>query len=239
MENFKQNIEKINLCLEKEFKQVQNHKNFNNSDKYNLLSEKGKYYYETLMFYIKLNKLLDDLNMIETFITTYPKEIYKENKINEIKFINYHLEVFYHKISTILDIIKLFISHVFELRLRPKDCNWENLKKRENDITSEVFDVIVRYYESFESMIKIRDLNTHRLSNVNPSSNQLSTLLLILETFEKGKHLVSKQALDYSLQKHREKIIEHIKSASAVAKKYVDEFIDKILLVVVTRGNSK
>jgi len=33
--------------------------------------------------------------------------------------------------------------------------------------------------------------------------------------------------------------IEHIKNSTVIAKIYVDEFIDKILMVVITRGDSK
>ena len=158
MEDFIQNLEQVNQFLYNEIKSIQIHKDFNSSKNYNLLSKKGKYFLEILNLYSRLNKLLDDLNFVEVFITSYKdKEIYKESEINEIKYINYHLEVFYHKISTILDVIKLFVSHVFELEIPPEKCKWEKIKEKKSDIDSNAYDLMERYHKSFKSIINIRN----------------------------------------------------------------------------------
>jgi len=246
MEDLKQNLEYINLFLIDEFKHIQIHKDFNNSkDNYHLLSEKGKYLLEILNLYGRLNKLLDDLNIVVVFITTYPDiEIYKESKINEINFINYHLEVFYHKISTILDVMKLFVSHVFELGICPKVCNWENLEKRKADIDSNTLDIISRYYKSFISIIDIRNLNTHRSINVNPSSTQIASLLFLQENSNSNNNgsegfIFTNVQINSIIEKHKSKKVEDIRNAKEIENKYVDELKCKIFIEGVKRANNK
>lgn len=245
MNDFKQNLEYINVFLNDEFNNIQIHKDFSNSKNNNhLLSKKGKYLFEILSLYGRSNKLLDDLNMIEVFISTNPDlEIYKGSKINEINFINYHLEVFYHKISTILDIMKLFISHVFELGICPKECNYNNLKDRKEDIDKNVFDVIDRYYDSFELIIKIRNLNTHRSINVNPSGNQIASLLFLKENSVpiniESECYISNMHVDSIIETHKSKKVEYIRNAKEIANKYVYEFNCKILVEAVERAENK
>jgi len=245
MDEIKQNLEHINIFLFDEFKRIQILTEFNSSkSNYHLLSEKGKYLLEILNFHVRLNKLLDDLNMVEVFISTYPVlEIYKESKINEINFINYHLEVFYHKISTISDVMKLFIAQVFELGICPKECNWENLQKRKSDIPPDILDVIQRYYDSFKLIIKIRNLNTHRSINVNPSSNEISSLLFLLENSDssnnESKIFICNEQITGSIEKHKRRKVEDIRNAKEIADKYVDELKNKILIEAVKRADNK
>lgn len=243
-EDYKEFLDQVLEILQKEISETDVHKDSSNSKhNYDFLSKKGKFLWKILDLYGRLKKLLDDLNRVEAFITSFPNmEIYEENKINEIAYLNYHLEVFYHKIHTIGEVQKIIVAQVFELDICDKDCNWDNLNARKNDIEPNVIDVIDRYYKSFKSMINVRHLNTHRSLNVNPSSNEISALLLLHEnskSYSESENFIFNKQIKGSIEKHINKKVEYIHDSKEIAKKYVDELLYEILIEALKRADNK
>lgn len=218
-------ISSIQDSLLEETNKANNHSDYDNTkNNYHLLSNKGKYLLNAFNFDYRLDKLLDDLNKVEIFIRIPFKINYAETQINEIDYINYHLEVFYHKISTIHDVMELFINEVYELGLSNEKCNWDELKKNRRKINSKVMNVLELYYKSFKFAIKLRHSNTHRSENINPKSNEISALILI-QKIDPDNLLISPIMLKSQIAKHRREKVKIIKEAKEIAGKYVNAFM--------------
>jgi len=235
MKSFNDNLAYINQLMIDEYAFAQTKEDFSDTkSNYHLLSNKGRYLFDTSDLNYKLNGLIDNLDLIEVFLTSYEPLKFKENKINEIDHINYHLEVYYHKIHTILELMKLATNEIFQLGIPYKDCNWENIQKKKDIIDSNVLDIIDRYYKSFKSSISVRHHNTHRASNVNPSSHILSIKLSLLEN-SNSSNFISAVEVGKDIQKHRDEKSNMIKKGKAIAKRYVDEFNFEIIREMVRR----
>ena len=215
----------IQDTLLEEMKRANNHCDYDNTkNNYHLLSTKGKYLSNVFDFHMKLDKLIADLNKVEIFVRIPFQIHFAETQINDIDYINYHLEVFYHKISTILDVMKLFINEVYMLGLSNKKCNWENLITMENEINSNVMNVLELYYESFKSMINLRHSNTHRSQNINPESTEISALILI-QKIDPDNLLISPTMMKSQIAKYRREKVKFINQAKDIAEKYVNAFM--------------
>ena len=115
MKSFNDNLAYINQLMIDEYAFAQTKEDFSDTkSNYHLLSNKGRYLFDTSDLNYKLNGLIDNLDLIEVFLTSYEPLKFKENKINEIDHINYHLEVYYHKIHTILELMKLATNEIFQ-----------------------------------------------------------------------------------------------------------------------------
>ena len=215
----------IQDTLLEEMKKADNHSDYDiTKNNYHLLSNKGKYLSNAFDFQNKLDKLIEDLNKVEIFVGIPFQINFAETQINDIDYINYHLEVFYHKISTIHDVMELFINEVYELGLSNEDCNWNKLKTKRSEKNRNVMDVLELYYKSFNFMINLRHSNTHRSQNINPESTEISALILI-QKIDPDNLLISPTMLKSQIAKHRRKKVEFINEAKEIAGKYVNAFM--------------
>ena len=205
---------------------------------YHLLSKDGKYLLEFNDYFNRLNKLIDDLNIVIEFIEKLPSFVLdRKELIDPINYINYHLEVFYHKISTINDVLKMMTNSVFRLGIPEINCNWEKIKNKRKDISNSVFCVIWRYHKTFKPLINIRQLNTHRAINVNPTSNEIASLLLLkknTDSDDKSELFIPIELIENEIEKHRNEILGNIRHYREIANNYVEEFINEISIEVVT-----
>lgn len=236
MKSYSENLDFINqLTLDEITITHAKESHSNTKSNRHLLSNRGRYLIDASDIHCKLNVLTDSLDMIEVFLTSYEALKFKENNINEIDYINYHLEIYYHKIHTILELMKLATNEIFQLGIPYEDCNWKNIQKQKRDIIdSNVLDIIDRYYKSFKSSISVRHHNTHRASNVNPSSHRLSIKLSLLEN-SNSSNFISVVEVGKDIQKHRDEKSNMIKKGKAIAKRYVDEFNFEIIREMVRR----
>lgn len=223
--------DKMNLVysyIHQEFEIVRANKEYSDEiNNYNLLSTEGKYAVDFIDLTCRLEKLINDIRVVEFLMTKY--SVVKINTINEIDYINFHLEVFYHKINTINDVLRLLVNHVYRLGIEEKKCNWNSINQKKDVINPNAIDIIEKYYKSFKSIIHIRDLNTHRNLNVNPSSKIISALLLLKDRTAKQmdpffSELVNEKLVHKELEGHKKKKIEFIRSSKDTAKYYIDFF---------------
>ncbi len=235
MKSYSQNLADINQLMIDEYAFAQTKEDFSDTkSNHHLLSNKGRYLIDASDPYWKLNNLIGTLDMIEVFLTSHQGLKFKENNINEIDYINYHLEVYYHKIHTILELMKLATNETFQLGIQYKDCNWGNIQTLKHRIDPNVLDIIERYYKSFKSSIKVRNHNTHRASNVNPSSHILSIKLSLLEN-SNSSNFISAVEVGKDIQRHIADKLNQIKEEKGIAKKYVNEFNFKIIREMARR----
>lgn len=129
---------------------------------HHLLTDTEKYIIKISSIHADFLQAIDDICITKVLLRRYPdNKFLLENGLNKLKYIQYHTEVMHHKVSTILDLMKLLTNEVFSLGLDPEHCNWKNLKKNIEDNNSSLF-LINKYHESFRGIINHRNLNTHR-----------------------------------------------------------------------------
>lgn len=214
--------EKLELLQTQIIKEYDNFIDFNildNKSYYHLLSNKSQFISDFIDFTYRLEKLINDLSVVESLISKY--SVVKINNINEIQYINFQLEVFYHKIHTILEVLKLFVNHVYDLKLSEKECDWKKIRELKKKINPNAFDIIEKYYKSFSSIINVRHLNTHRDYNVSPKSKKLSSLLFLKDRKKEQFKTVS-ELLNKGVESYKNEKLEFVHQSISVAKFYVN-----------------
>lgn len=186
-----------------------------NKNYYQVLSDKSQFVIDFLDFNYKLEKLINDLSIVESLIPMY--SLVEIKNVNKIEYINFQLEVLYHKIYTILEVLKLLVNHVYNLKISEKKCDWEEIRKLKNKINPKAYDIIEKYYKSFRSIINVRHFNTHRDYKVNPKSEKLSSLLFLKDRSEEISEILNECVESYKNEKH-----EFVHQSISVAKFYVD-----------------
>ncbi|HLS11810.1 MAG TPA: hypothetical protein VK050_06585 [Flavobacteriaceae bacterium] len=205
---------------------------------YHLLSKDAKEASQMLNYMSKIDGLLADLEKTAVFIRRFPlKEYYQKNDIDQLDYIKYHFEVFIHKIHTLLEVKKLWLNEFYEIGLDERDCNWNNLKNYKKIQKSPAKIIIDNYYKSFESLIKLRHLNTHRAYFQDSKNEELKSELMIYNLYEKFgleldeeyKRMSPKFLIDYQVKKYRKERVGYIKNGIEVATIYSNQFITLIL----------
>lgn len=232
LDGYNEKMDIVNSFMLNEFEIVRSNKDYRDDvSNYDLLSIEGKYTIDFIDLVYRLGKLIDDINIVETLITKY--SVVNIITIDEIDYINFYLEIFYHKINTINDVLKLLVNHVYKLEIDEKLCDWKSISQRRNDINPNALDIIEKYYKSFKSIIHIRNLNTHRNLNVNPSSKMISALLLVKKIKAKQMDPIFLDLVNEKLESHKMEKIDFIRSSKDTAKFYIDFFnaflIDDVL----------
>lgn len=215
---------------------------------HHLLSDSGKHTLKVFDWYCKIIEVRDDLNRVEIFLRRFPDaKFYRQNEIDNLTYIKYHLEVFYHKIHTILDLLKLIANEVYELGLTRKKCTWENLKTKAEFKSTMSFKIIESFYKSFYNVIEARHLNTHYAIYEDSENDDLRSSFMVYDNSEKYGMEISqsfrlmfpKFILDYQFKKYKKDKIEFVKNGNKVASEYIDHFMNTILLEYKNRNEAK
>lgn len=101
--------------------------------------ESGNYsveekYIETC-FHQQMNilEVCTQLDKITVYLRRFDRNYFGENEISQSDFIQYHLEVYTNKIFTLYELIIAFVNTVYELGLKPRQCNLKNIKSKLNE----------------------------------------------------------------------------------------------------------
>jgi hypothetical protein len=206
---------------------------------YHLFSSREKYYMDIFNLYNRINDLKKDLDHIEVFLRVYPNVKYlNKHNVDKLEYIKYHTEVFFHKIHTIVEVQKLLLNKVYVLGLSEKQCSWDRIKKELGIVNLRALDVVEKYYDAFEHIIKARHLNSHRAIYNDADADEISGDLFIYKTFEQMKKEVDddfkrispKVFLEYELKMYRKERVNFIKQSKIAANSYIDAFINYILI---------
>ncbi len=113
--------------------------------------------------FVELDRIKSDLNKVTVFLKRFPtRKYYEENEITELDYIRYHLEVFFHKVATGSDLMKLLVNVLFELNITNKQCNLKKLKEKvPNKYINPFIGLIEAYDETFKSIRFFRNKNSH------------------------------------------------------------------------------
>jgi hypothetical protein len=129
---------------------------------HHLLSKKEKYLNAVSQIYFNLSYVCDQMELGYVFIRRFPnKQFYHSAGIDELDYIQYHLDTLIHKIHTTLEIMKLLVNCVYQLNILPKDCSWDNLCKKISR-KSVPMRKIDAYFKAFGPIIERRHISSHR-----------------------------------------------------------------------------
>ncbi|MDQ7948452.1 MAG: Cthe_2314 family HEPN domain-containing protein [Pedobacter sp.] len=129
---------------------------------HHLLNEDEKYTSRISRIQYSISKTSEQLGHIRMYINRYPfRKHYLANGVSQLEYIQYHIEALYHKIHTIHEIMLLMINEVYGLGLSEVKCRWPNLVKKLSQ-TEPPMEHAHRYFKTFENLIGLRHLNSHR-----------------------------------------------------------------------------
>ena len=230
-------------------KDIQNRKGFSfEKNNYHLLSSTEKYIMDIFNLYNRLNELYKDLERVIIFIKRYPDaKYYESNNIDKLAYIKYHTEVYFHKIHTILEVMKLILNCVYELRIAEKDCTWNKLKNNSKVNQTKAYKIIELFYKSFEKIIEARHRNTHRAlfnSGVDLDLEAALDIYKLSNELDLGVDLEFMRAyppmlVNYELKLHRKERVDFMQKSNKAAKHYYDMFINEILRVAIMKYSEK
>ncbi|MFC2186213.1 Cthe_2314 family HEPN domain-containing protein [Fulvivirgaceae bacterium LMO-SS25] len=196
-----------------------------------LLSSNGKEAVQIMDFLTRLDSLISDLGRVKVFIRRFPvKEYYESNDIDQLDFIKYHFEVFIHKIHTILEVKKLWLNDFYKIGLKEKDCTWDKLKVHSAIQKSPTKLIIESYYKSFQQIITVRHLNTHRAFYNDKKNDDLKSYLMKYNSFKKFglddyESIQPKVLIDYQIKEYRKKKFKYVENGTEIAEAFTIDFI--------------
>lgn len=215
------------------------HKDYDiKQNNYHLLTKRGKYLSGISSLSARMVEAISDLDKVLVFIRRYPDAKYLNiNRIDNIDYIKYHLEVLTHKIHTILEIMKLMINEVYELSISERDCSWDNLKIRKELENTDVLKLLELYHKTFKGLIEARHLNTHRATDIDPVTNNMKSTLSLLRMDYEYSNLLNQETLNkftpfllrHEIKEYRKERVSYVKSVKDGVKYYTDIFKNIVL----------
>lgn len=132
------------------------------NNNYHLLTDKEKYIVSVHNDLVRIDACIEQMEYVSVFVRRFPlKDYYKKNGINQLNYIQYHLETLSHKVATLLDLMKLMVNVVYQAEITERDCSWDNLKKI-IDQKEKPMKIINIYFDFFGDMIEFRHNVTHK-----------------------------------------------------------------------------
>jgi hypothetical protein len=204
---------------------------------HHLLSEADKYHSRVFRIQSALSKTAEQLSQIRIFLNRYPlRRYYFEKGISQLEYIQYHTEVLFHKVHTILEIMKLLINEVYQLDIAPKDCSWITLTKKISRKTGPMKNLDL-YYKTFEDLIDRRHSNTHRGHYEDQEKDDidlkygLAFYRLEMEGHridEEMKDSLSMPLINQMLREHKKKRVELIDTCMKENERLLTAFLESL-----------
>lgn len=209
-----------------------------------LLSARGVYLVDVQGYWSKLYIIQDDLEKALKFIRYIPyKKQLERMGLNPLDCLKYHTEVFSHKISTLLDVMRIMVNIVYEYNLTERQCTWENLKDLIQN--PQVINILNGYFKTFKHLIIARNLNTHRAEYKDTGSEEIQTLYFLkkhrtaVESDEAWDFATNEYWLKYRAQKQIKERIQLFESYIKAAEFYVESLEQVLLLDAISLALKK
>lgn len=182
-----------------------------------------------------LANIKDDLKKVVIFLRRMPsKKFYEENEISELDYVKYHLEVFFHKVATGSDILKLLVNVVFELEVPNKNCNMKILQKKVPEEYHQSFlKLIDAYDETFKTIKFFRNKSSHEAKFYDDEFQRLANYDFLYRSSKKLDMemealnlIIPVEFLEFEIKALRKVKIEWITEAINAYEKYIDKIIE-------------
>ncbi|WP_133249987.1 Cthe_2314 family HEPN domain-containing protein [Marinifilum breve] len=168
------------------------------------------------------------LEKITVYLRRFDKNYFTKNQISQSDFIQYHLEVYTNKIFTLFELILAFINTVYELDLKPRQCNLKNIKKKLNE--QNIINLLISLSDNLNSWRDIRNKTVHH--NKFTKDNEFHRLSmeesywihcekLGIEPKVDLKFTMPKHFVDWALREERREKIKFIKQNNLGLNSYI------------------
>lgn len=194
--------------------------------------------------FVALDKIMGDLEKVAVFLRRIPtKKFYEENKISELDYVKYHLEVFFHKVSTGSDLLKLLVNVVFELNIPNKYCNMANLKRKLPEEHHQSFlKLIDAYDETFKTIKFFRNKSSHEAKFYDDEFERLAMFDNLYRNSKKFhtdtdslEMIMPVGYLQVRIKELRKDKIKWIVDAIDAYEKYIDKIIENSIYIYFTK----
>ena len=201
-----------------------------------IYSKEELYIIDCFNLYSRLLETCSQLEQIPVYLRRFNRKYFLDNDIGQADYIQYHLEVYVGKLFTIGELILSLTNEVFNLNLKPRQCNFTNImKKLKNDSTKKI---ITKFYDNIEYWRLIRNDLVHRNRfDKDDKFEQLSIEEFYWRTSEKLNQKVEvdrnfvkpRHFVDSFLKQERKKKIDLIKKNNIGINKYIDYYLKSII----------
>jgi len=200
--------------------------------KYDELSSHEKYLLDISKYNNNLLQTLNEIESVIVFLKRFPqKKFYADNNINEIYYTKYHMEVYYHKLFTTSELLRLLINKIYALDLKEKQCSGENLIKKIGEK-----DPVIILLQDFEKKVifyrRKRNKSAH-YGDFSPDINYDEVLLLNDYNYfvdylniEQNENEIGKSKVDQITRNYRKEQITRITKNLNVIRQYINLFYD-------------
>lgn len=165
-----------------------------NKAKSDSLSDLELYIIDSFFKSNRIDATLQLLNISIKCLLKFHPQFNKRLNLNKLteddaKEIQYHIENFYFRITKVKDQILLLINHIFELKLKNKDCTYDKVSKAiEKRVKSKTGDKIYvqemllslsiqDYKDKFKEVDNYRNYIVHRGEYIDDDLNLVSSVL--------------------------------------------------------------
>lgn len=190
--------------------------------------------------YVELASIKDDLKKVIVFLRRMPtRKFYEDNAINELDYVKYHLEVFFHKVATGSDLLKLLVNVVFELNIDNRYCNMKNLQKKVPRAYHNSFlKLIDAYDETFKTIKFFRNKNSHEAKFYDKEFERLAMFDNLYRNSEKFdleteslNILMPVGYLEFRIKELRKDRIKWVVEAASAYEGYIDKIMENSIYI--------
>ena len=143
------------------------------------------------------------LCFIPIFIRRFPiKKYYNENGIDRPKFLRYHMENHFLKISTIFDQSVTLVSEIFRLGVPPKYSSMNFLKHNSFTKNSNAFNILKKFSDTIQEIKHVRNLITHRGKFSDEDIDEIGNYYFLMKNAPEGvEPIIHPFLLEYKTKK--------------------------------------
>ena len=199
--------------------------------------------------YQALEFCLESIDLGMKFISDYSKRDYmRPDFVPFDKYVVYHCDVIYHKISTIHYVLLKLINAVYNLGLQNDRCKYKDIEKRKTDIDNDMLFELIDAYKTLTTKINDqRNSSSHDGKLKIPTLIDISAYLKLCEIKEKYPHIYTqdknyeRNTSQYNSQIYhaKDKIIKelsvHRYNVFCITRCMLCTMYDKLLYTISTR----
>lgn len=185
--------------------------------------------------FVELSNIKSDLRKVVVFLKRFPtRNYYEENEITELDYIKFHIEVFFHKVATGSDLLKLLVNVLFELNIDNKQCNTKKLKEKiPNKYINPFIGLIEAYDESFRQIKFLRHKNSHEAKFYDKEFERLEMFYTLYKNSEKYdlsiielQIMMPERLLEFKIKELRRNRMRWVEEAIIVYETYIDKIME-------------
>ncbi len=149
--------------------------------------------YAKLVFQKSMNIIstFEQLEFIPIFVKRFPiRKYYNDNGINHPKYLQYHIENHYLKISTILDQSIILVSEVFRLGIPPKLTSLNQLQQNRFTKDEKAVKLLKEFQKRIQGIKNMRNLIMHRGEFSDAEIDEIGMYYFVSENSEKDEEII-------------------------------------------------